>query len=817
MARVVMVDAGGERVVDHWPVRIGSAPDVDVRVGGAATDGDIARIDVLDQRLFLQRIGTATGVTVNDEPVTANCWLVDGDVVSVRGITIACEQTTDEMRLQVATRPADYPTRPPDQLVRDDASADDDLRIQPVANRGGSTRGTAPPGRITTTGRRRAWWIGAGAMSLLLLAAAYLFTSRAVLIDTDPPNADVQIVGGWLKLRFGERFLLRPGDYRVIASAEGYSPARAQIVVGDADSQSFSVRLDKLPGRLVIAPKPAVEARVMIDGQPAGTTADGPLTVPAGAHTVRLETERFLDFETTVEIAGREIEQTLAAELVPGWADVTFVTQPAGAMVFVDGIAAGSTPATVEIMAGNHDIEVRHPGHKTWRRPLVTVAGAAQAFADITLDEVDGVLSVATRPDGAAVSVDGRYRGRTPVDVELTPGAAYEVLVTKPGFASISRTVRIDGRDGASLQLDLEARTGTVRVSSTPPQAELFIDGRPAGRTGRSLTLPARPHRIEIRHPGYAPFTAQVTPKPGLPETLEVRLLTPDEAVLAAKPQVITTSQGLLLRLFGGGRFEMGTPRREQGRRPNESRYGVRLTRPFYLAVHEVTNAQFRAFKPKHTSGAEKYGPLGYDAHPVVMLSWEEATGYCNWLSARDGLPFAYVVKDGAIVLASPANTGYRLPTEAEWVWVARYDGAGTPRRYPWGDEMPPTGKAGNYADLSARSILTNVLSNYNDDYPVTAPVGSFAANAPGLFDLGGNVAEWVNDRYGIRTGSGGDTVVDPLGPAEGPYHVIRGSGWRHSSIGELRMAYRDFGDRGRLDVGFRIARYADPVVAEDR
>jgi len=153
------------------------------------------------------------------------------------------------------------------------------------------------------------------------------------------------------------------------------------------------------------------------------------------------------------------------------------------------------------------------------------------------------------------------------------------------------------------------------------------------------------------------------------------------------------------------------------------------------------------------------------------------------------------------------------LPTEAEWVWAARYSGGGPQRRYPWGDRMPPGPGAGNYADESARSILNKVLSNYNDAFPITAPVGRFQANPVGLFDLGGNVAEWVNDRYGIYTDR--SIKLDPIGPVGGQYHVIRGSGWRHSSIGELRLAYRDFGDRGRLDVGFRIARYTDVKTQE--
>jgi len=75
-------------------------------------------------------------------------------------------------------------------------------------------------------------------------------------------------------------------------------------------------------------------------------------------------------------------------------------------------------------------------------------------------------------------------------------------------------------------------------------------------------------------------------------------------------------------------------------------------------------------------------------------------------------------------------------------------------------------------------------------------------------------VAEWVNDRYGIYTDDRG-VEIDPVGPAGGQYHVIRGSGWRHSSIGELRLTYRDFGDRGSLDVGFRIARYVNEVTKD--
>ncbi|MYL00289.1 MAG: formylglycine-generating enzyme family protein, partial [Gammaproteobacteria bacterium] len=120
-----------------------------------------------------------------------------------------------------------------------------------------------------------------------------------------------------------------------------------------------------------------------------------------------------------------------------------------------------------------------------------------------------------------------------------------------------------------------------------------------------------------------------------------------------------------------------------------------------------------------------------------------------------------------------------------------------------------PPERSGNYADQSAGSLVTNVLSAYNDFFPFTAPVGSFPANSLGFHDLGGNAAEWTGDYYGTDT-LYPNFEVDPRGPQEGRFHVIRGSGWLHGTLRELRWAFRDFGAEERLDVGFRLARYAE-------
>ncbi|MDQ4146780.1 MAG: formylglycine-generating enzyme family protein, partial [Pseudomonadota bacterium] len=86
--------------------------------------------------------------------------------------------------------------------------------------------------------------------------------------------------------------------------------------------------------------------------------------------------------------------------------------------------------------------------------------------------------------------------------------------------------------------------------------------------------------------------------------------------------------------------------------------------------------------------------------------------------------------------------------------------------------------------------------------------VGSYKPNALGLFDLGGNVAEWTHDYYTIYFAAYKKVAMDPTGPSHGRFHVIRGSSWGQSSITELRLTYRDYDDKARPDVGFRIARY---------
>lgn len=338
-----------------------------------------------------------------------------------------------------------------------------------------------------------------------------------------------------------------------------------------------------------------------------------------------------------------------------------------------------------------------------------------------------------------------------------------------------------------------------------------MVDGKRLGTGSQTLSLNAKPQSISVEKSGYETQSMTVTPRPGHQQALTIQLLTLQQAYWASRPATIKTSVGGKLKLFQPDeQFMLGAPRRQPGRRANEAERAVRLERPFYLATNETTNGQFKRWKDRHSSTAVKGQTLDMTDQPVAKVSWEDAALFCNWLSRKDGLPEFYTVEEGRINGTNWDAHGYRLPTEAEWAWAAKVNSQSVSQVFPWANELyPPMQVSGNYADQSASGFLSFTLADYNDQYPVSAVVGSFSPNGKGLYDMSGNVAEWVNDYFDIRPNRS-ESEVDPRGPEQGSKHVIRGASWALASRTELRLSYRDSGTDGRIDLGFRIARYVD-------
>lgn len=643
---------------------------------------------------------------------------------------------------------------------------------------------------------------------VLALAALFMFNARAVRFDIDPAPASLTVMEGLFSWRLGERFLMLPGTYTIKASREGYFDLEKQVKVGEEADQEFSFAMKKLPGILTIETSPVENARVYIDQEMAGTTPLELEQIEAGLHDVRIEADRYLPFYTEVKIEGMRKQQRLQATLEPGWAKVGIRSMPPEADIIIDDEQRATTPATLEILQGEHQVKVSKPGYKIWQSHLEVTAGEDRQLPPIELIKADGRISVITDPEGANVTIGGRYRGQSPLEVSLAPGKSYRILLSKAGYRPEERTLTVEADEDIQLEVSLSPVLGTVRIQVQPEGGKLFVDGEPRGEPSRKLTLTASEHDIRIEKEGYATYRTTVTPQPGITRQLMVTLKTEEQARIAAIPQSVTTPLDQTLKLIIPDRMTMGADRREPGRRSNEVQKEVKLTRPYYLGVNEVTNKAYTEFDPDHEPGILGRALLDRDDRPVVNVTWAEAVKFCNWLSEKEGLPVAYRQADGKWRLIEPATTGYRLPTEAEWAWAARYAGDGQPTRFPWGEQMPPPEGFGNFADESAANMAPYHIKGYNDQFRGPAPVGSFPANAFGIHDLAGNAAEWVHDYYSI--GFSRELLVDPTGPDSGDYHVIRGSSYMHGRFSELRWTFRDYGDKPRPDVGFRIARFVE-------
>ncbi len=797
VTRLILSRDGEQRRIelDALPLTIGARSIDEIRVPVSDDSCAVASIGVLDGSAFVQSGKSAEPVRVNGEPLSGSRRIADGDSIQIAGEQIACSLRGATLHLQWRSRAASRGAE------RGERQAD---VIAPTPFRP-SSQAKAPAARRRVRPAVVATWaIG----TLLLVLLWFSFTAVSVRLVVEPAPDEIAVPSTLFGFHIGERYLLRPGSHRVVAEKRGYERLEATIEVTRAPSQRIALALEKLPGIAQIASRPVAGASVEVDGEQVGVTPLEALPIPPGPHRLTVRAPRHLPAELAIEIEGAGIEQRFEVELIPAWAPISITSDPAGARVWVDGVEIGETPGRFDLDAGRRAIELRLEGHEPWRREIEVIANRPQTLAEVALAKADARLHIESRPPGAQIVVDDQAAGRTPMELSLASGEVHEISLFKIGHELASRSVELDPGETKRIEIELEPRIGVIDLIVDPAGATLHVDGKPQGEANQKLRLLASPHALVIAKDGHQAHSLTVTPRPGFPQRIEVRLEKEGVTASAGAPR-LATSLGQELVRVGPGTFAMGSRRGEPGRRPNETERQVSLTRAFYIGAKEVTNREFRQFAPGHDPGSHAGFDLGGDEQPASRISWREAVLFCNWLSRREGLTPAYEQRDGNLLLVEPVGTGYRLPTEAEWAWAARYAAGATNHRFPWGDdaELPPG--SGNYADASAAGIVSSALLSYRDGFPVSAPVGANGANPLGLFDVGGNVAEWIHDRYGIYArSSAAAAAVDPLGPETGGLRVIRGSSWKSASETQLRLAYRDYGKEGRDDVGFRIARY---------
>ena len=737
---------------------------------------------------------------MNGELLTGSRRIADGDGIRIAGAEIVCSIRRDTLRLDWRST-ADEPDAGSGDSAADDPSSD---IIAPIPFRP-SAEGPAADSRKRLTPRAVATWV-IGIFLFVLLW--FSFTSVSVRLVVEPVPDEIDLPTALFGFHIGDRYLLRPGFHQIVAEKEGYQILDEMVLVTGAPSQRISLTLTKLPGIVEVVSRPVDGAVVTVNGEEMGITPLESLPIPAGTHQLNVRAPRHLPANLEIEVEGAGVEQAFEVDLIPAWAPISLASDPAGARVWVDGVELGETPGSFDLDAGTRAIELRLEGHNPSKWEIEVVADEPQTLAAIALVKADAQLHIESNPPGAQIIIDNASAGRTPMNVDLASEEVHEISLFKVGHELASRTIELEPGERRNLEIALKPRIGIINLIAHPAGATLSVDGKPTGEANQKLRLLASPHALVIRKEGYEEKRVTVTPRPGFPQRIEVRLEKKGEPPRGVTRELATAIEQKLVRV-GPGEFTMGSPRGEPGRRPNESARRVQLTRAFLISANEVTNREFRQFSPGHAPSSFSGFELGGDDQPASGIAWRDAVLFCNWLSQKEGLAPAYEERSGNLVLVEPVGTGYRLPTEAEWAWAARFAAGASNRRFPWGDEAEPARGSGNYADASAAGIVSSALLSYRDGFPVTAPVGANGANPLGLNDVGGNVAEWIHDRYRIYSNpSASAPAKDPKGPETGGLRVIRGSSWKTANETQLRLAYRDYGKEGRDDVGFRIVRY---------
>jgi formylglycine-generating enzyme required for sulfatase activity len=272
---------------------------------------------------------------------------------------------------------------------------------------------------------------------------------------------------------------------------------------------------------------------------------------------------------------------------------------------------------------------------------------------------------------------------------------------------------------------------------------------------------------------------------------------------------VQTNSIGMTLALIPAAEFQMGSPPEEKKHEEGEVQHWVRISKPFFLGTHEVTQSEFERVVGRNPSYWDRtQAGREVSRFPVERVTWFDCIEFCNKLSVLDGLEPYYTLTDiereeGAIegiqsaTVGIAGGNGYRLPTEAQWEYACR---AGTTTATHFGDS------------------LSSMQANFNGDYPYnggakgpflyrTTDVGSYPPNAFGLYDMHGNVWEWCGDGFD-ENAYPNSPVNDPTGIASALDRAQRGGGWNFGGRNCRSAIRRGWPPLGRgQNVGFRVTR----------
>lgn len=636
----------------------------------------------------------------------------------------------------------------------------------------------------------------------LLLLVILLFSMKVVSIEVPDPRAEnnVQLaLTQGVGIAINERIMFW-GDVQIEVQAEGFYPDTTGI--SRATKSPLEIALEPLPGKVKFRLAQEFSAensefKVIVNDQDTFDPLPRQVQLPKGSHNLRILGPNGYDLQTELQVIGYAEEQWVQVEsLERGTLKVQVI--PENAIIELSGsiLAEGSYSGPVSV--GEYELVIHAEKFVDHKVPISITKGAIVDLKTINLRRLPGVVRLSSEPNEASLLINGGFIGTTPKVLTIHE-ESFELTVRKPDYQSITETIVVESRQDEHHHYVLEPLTYEISVESDPI-AEVTLNQESKGESPVTVTAKAG-DILEVSQDGYVAQQVTLQSESSQVKELRFKLAIIDAFEQAA--ETIVVSESIRLKKFSSLKLQISIP--EELLSDDEPMNStVEITKPFYMGTHEIRRKDYAKFDSSITVTPEN------EDLPVTGISWIEAIKFCNWLSEQEGLESVYTIKANNRVDINTNAAGFRLPTEAEWEVVAQFNFRKREviGKYTWGTiDKPPTG-VGNLAGFETREALQLYIESYTDDHVELAPVGSYSANLNGIYDLEGNTAEWVWDFYKHTLSGRSESLVDPLGPAEGLDHIVKGGSYRSTMLSDLLVNARRTTSFKDETVGFRVARW---------
>lgn len=508
-----------------------------------------------------------------------------------------------------------------------------------------------------------------------------------------------------------------------------------------------------------------------------------------GLYPFKIISDNHITYESNIDIKNYTNQLLVPIILKKIDKSLEISSSPNSAKIYLNNVELGLTPITVNLDKTLNNVILKKQGYKD-RNTQYYVENNDKSKIKYTLEVAEDIISLTTDPSSASIFLNDEYVGISPLKFSNPSNGT--IKIKKYGYLNKSIVANDEIKTiNISLEKDM-----TEVLFKTNPISKVYLNGTFIGSTPIKKNIQKIKHDVTYEAKGYRSIKETIEP---LKDNLEVykNLLTEKQASLLENKVNSVNTIGSKLILMNPGSLKLGSSLKESRRDINEIERSVEITKHFYISKNLITETEYRNYSSSIMSSNK----------PINNISWIDAAKFCNWLSKKEGLSEFYVIKNNTLIFFNTNSNGYRLPTEAEWEYVAK---SNSPEDliYSWGSNRKITKLVGNIADQSTEGILTNFVSDYDDGFQERSPVGSFNSNQNGINDITGNLSEWVNDFYAVEIIDSSKTYNDYIGPSVGTTHVIKGSNYYSSTSLQLGLSYRTYGNEPNELVGFRIARW---------